>query len=159
MKKLPLLVLLFLAQSFLHPTFGEEAHTLVLHLLDGSIASFSLSSRPRLSFSSGNLKVVSHVDSLVVERRLVRNFEIQSSDATSVGSVSVPAVSCLSDSRFVHISNLPPDTPVRLLTLSGTLLSTGYSDSFGIVSLSLCDLPRGFYLITYNQQTLKIFKP
>lgn len=83
--------------------------------------------------------------------------------STSAGSddvwtgIELPTASgtnCILNSDRIILSNLPEGSTVSLCSIDGRIVKSSRAE--GDYELSISELPKGIYVLTYNKNTLKI---
>lgn len=131
---------------------ASERVALVVELRDGSVTRIFLADKPRITFASGLMNIVSDALSLEFDRRDVRKYHFVKENTDSIRGIEEPKVSVVNNT--IVISGV---TAVGIYDSNGMLMkhTAITSDAF---SISVNDLSTGIYIVTFNNTTFKFLK-
>ena len=73
---------------------------------------------------------------------------------TGIESPTASGTNCILNSDRIILSNLPEGSTVTLCSIDGRIVKSSRAE--GDYELSISELPKGIYVLTYNKNTLKI---
>ena len=152
MKKLKLFLLFLL---FANGINAEEYSALVVHLHNGSSASFVLAEHPKITFSGKIMNIVSATSSMEFNRDDVKNY-LFDNVPTSIDDAVEETDATVSDNTLL-IGGVSDNTTVSVYNANGVEVLTSTVVA-GSCSVSLHTLPRGLYIVKYNNTTFKFLK-
>lgn len=134
---------------------ASERVALVVELRDGSVTRIFLADKPRITFASGLMNIVSDALSLEFDRRDVRKYYFVKENTDSIRGIEKPKVSVVNNT--IVISGVAVGTAVGIYDSNGMLMkhTAITSDAF---SISVNDLSTGIYIVTFNNTTFKFLK-
>lgn len=133
---------------------GQAFKGMIINKTDGSMAAIDMAADMETTVAEGNLVFKKGgVDALSVPVAQVKDWKFTQNSVSGVDEVAAASQLSLTG-KTVVIDGLKAATTVRVITASGqTVLSTVAT---GRCELSLEGLAAGVYVISYNNQTLKI---
>ena len=140
---------------FLFGIAASAQSTLVIELNDGSVASFVLAAKPRITFNVEQMNVVSESATMEFNRCDVKNFHFEST-ASSIDEVSVCAQVVVSDGVLV-LSGVAENTHVAVYGVNGVLEAQAILEN-GCCTIPLNSFPAGFYVVKHNGTAFKFLK-
>lgn len=158
MKKLFTIFLLFLLSLSI---YANDKKVLGVFMNDGTMVCFSLNEKPVITFVDDAVKVVSTSQEALIKRSLVDHFEFLAEMPTDINDVedeSTVGGKIDLDGNTIHVSGLQQGSSVRIFSVSGELLTVSVVGNDGTVTISVDSLPRGIYLVNYNETTIKFMK-
>ena len=155
MKKILVLLSCILLSAL---SFAQQPNALILKLTDGSTNTFILSEKPVVTLPDNNI-VISGTANTMYARSDVEKFFFEYVDPTGVEKVKENDVTFkYQDGEHVRLSGLKSGTIVSVSSLDGKNLSTQKSDTSGNITVSLKNLPKGVYIISYDKRSVKVRK-
>lgn len=139
--------------------FGQN--TLTIHLKDSRQLSFGFDKKPVVTFTDTDLVVKTDDVELNYGLALLHKFTFDTVETPVETDVDNPqeSKSVFSlDAYTVMITGAKADMSVSLIAPDGKTLQTYKTDSEGILSFSIADLPEGLYIISSDSITCKILK-
>ena len=138
---------------------GLQAQTMYVKETGGSIDSYALSSIKRLTFSSGNMKIIpmgGSTPTYVLANLRYVSFKnpagIFETDQKLSGLISFP--NPVNDVLNIDLAGAKDlNGTISILSLDGKLLYTRQITEAGIVSLDVSLLPNGVYICNYSNKT------
>ena len=147
--------------------FAQEdiMHVLTVQLNNGKQESFILSEKPIVTMPNDSLSVSIHgnidinikynradVVKFFFENALQNSPKIISGIETVENNISL----YYTDDQTIRITGLKNNTPVSVFSLDGKIISTKNSNTSGEITVYLGDLPKGVYIISYGERSIKI---
>lgn len=152
-------ILIFLLSLISWLAYAQEERVLHLSMNDGSTVIFMLKEKPQVTFSADSIKIVSATSEAKAKRSEVAEItflfmETESgiNDTDTDGTVDM-------NGEFIKVGNLAKESKVTIFTADGRVASTEKADDSGTATLSLTSLPKGIYLLNYNDTTIKFIRP
>ena len=128
---------------------------LVLEMLDGRTFSLLLAEKPTVTFTNGNIKIVSECCIVEVPRKNVRKYHFSKQPPTSVAVVHEAEVAL--ENNVLVVSDVPENTQITIYAMDGRLVKM-ITAIGGNCSISLNELSAGLYLVSFNNTTFKFMK-
>ena len=138
--------------------YAQDEMALSVSMHDGTVINFFLKEKPCVSFVSDSVEIVSSISKAKLKRSQVRDIKFTTEPATSISEVSEDGIVEISG-EFVCVENMKQGCNVLLLTTDGRVAMATTADENGVATLSLTSLPKGIYLLNYNNTTIKFVKP
>ena len=159
MKKIFVLFIGILLSSMM---YAQEKNALIVKLQDGTENAFLLSKKPTVLIQDDKMLVTGIVEFTYI-RSDISKFYFEKIDlddprisdgieSISKGNVTLYYV----DGENVHISGLKDKTKVSVASLDGKIISTQKCDGTGSVTISLGNQPKGIYIISFGDRSVKI---
>ena len=136
--------------------YAQEKNALVIKLTDGNTHTFVLSKKPVVTLPDGNIAVNGSA-STTYPRSEVEKFYFVYDDGSGIESIGKDNVTFYYvDGENVRISGLKDKATVSVASLDGKIISTQKCDGTGSVTISLGNQPRGIYIISFGDRSVKI---
>ena len=120
-----------------------------------------LDDQPVVSFSDDYLVITTHMGASVSfpSSHVTKWTYVRDEEATGINNASRFGSVLSFDGKHLGMSHLAPSTAVQVYTADGALVSSGTTDSWGSVSLSVPEQPGAVYVVKTSTVTFKIRKP
>jgi len=148
MKLRLLLILSFVATL---SAFADDAR-IVIKQKGGSETILELSTNPVITFSGEDMIVTNDFTSISIPLEVIDNYTAYN-DATGIEPIVTPP---LYANGHVVFSSLAQGTQVRVHTIDGRLVSSMRADSSGNVDIIFDKLPKGAYIVSTPNSSIKI---
>lgn len=125
---------------------------LVVSLIDGTTATYDLSSMPNVVMSNDTLSITS--STLDAKYALYKVKKFNFTDATAINSVAVSPVIISNNDKIV----LSSANDVRVYTEDGKSVETNLSNESGHTVIDISRLSKGMYVIKADGLSFKIMK-
>lgn len=142
----------------------QSFNALIIQFNDESQIAFILSEKPVVTVPDDKLSIRGVVNK-DYNRSDVAKFFFESITlddtriATRVESVGKDNISFYYvDGETVRITGLKDKTMVSVASLDGKMISSCRSDASGEVTISLGNLPKGVYVVTFDKRSVKIIR-
>ena len=137
--------------------FAEDANYLVLQLKNGNIEEYCLSKKPIVSFVDNSLRItVEEKVEMEILRSEVEKFYFSYTPCDITPTNNQHVAFYYLDGKNVRITGLKNNTPISVFSLDGKIISTKKSNTSGEITVYLGDLPKGVYIISYGERSIKI---
>ena len=132
-------------------SFAGEVFNLVIKYNDGYETIWSLDTRPILTFENGNLFVSNDYTSLSIPLSNINCYTIEVTN-----DIKHPIQRPIYSNGHIIFSELPKSYPVTVYTIGGETVMRKMADSHGQVDINLRNLPSGTYIISTQNNSIKI---
>jgi len=153
MKHLIITLLLLAAVS---PAMAQS-QTLVLHHADGRTTEVELYTMPRIQMKSDKMIITSQGISQEYSKTDVLRFTYKGV-GTGISNVC-PATSFRIDEDRITFHGVPETGAVKIYDAQGMQIPVGMTTVGSDAVLLLAQLPKGVYLVSINERTIKIVRP
>ena len=147
MKKLLLLLFLFVATA----TYADDAQ-IVIKQKSGNETILKLSTNPVITFEGEKMVVASDVIQISIPIDDIADYSV-SDGTTSIEPVSAQP---LYTRGHVIFSGIAAGSPVYVHTLDGKVVGKQAADASGKADVSLENLPKGAYIISSQNNSIKV---
>jgi len=147
--KFPLILILSLLGTL--STFAVDAR-IVIKQKSGNMTVLGLSSNPSITFSGEAMVVTSNLTTITIPLADVDDYTVNNETA---GIEPVKAASQYTNGHVVFYG-LARGAEARVYTADGRLVSRHPADASGHADISLDSLPKGLYVITTPNNSIKI---
>ena len=151
------LILFFLLAAFSWLPANAQFQTLVLHHTDGQTTEIELSEKPRMTFGTETVKILSKTLNLEYARKDVERFTFKAED-TGVGNVKSKTAYRIENDRIVFFGVTSADR-IKVCSISGTTIPIRISMDGSNAILPLSTLPSDVCILTLNGKSFKLIKP
>lgn len=134
-----------------------QSQTLVLTHADGTTTEVELYSQPHIRLTADKMTISSPVVSLEYAKADVVRFHYKNV-GTGVSPVGSPTGYRI-DPGGIFFHGVDDPDRITVYSVSGTRIPVSLSASGSDAVLSLARLPRGVYLVTFNDKTIKFVRP
>lgn len=155
MKKITYLLLFFLLSAT--GLSAEEQTTLIVNLRDGTVASFELSEKPRITFTADEMQVISSTGETTFMRTDIKNY-LFGATTTVIDKITTDDSIFTVKENMLTLVGLPAGSAVTIFTTEGICVVNGQANDDGNFTHSLNSLSAGIYLINYNNRTIKYLR-
>jgi hypothetical protein len=163
MKKIIALISCFLVSLVV--LAGEQTpNALIVKLQDGTENAFILSEKPTVLIQDDKMLVTGVVEVTYLRSEISKFYfeQIKSDDHRIISGIELIGKDNVTiyyvDGENVYISGLKDKTMVSVASLDGKMLSSCRSDASGEVTMSLGNLPKGVYVVTFDKRSIKIIR-
>lgn len=153
MKQL-IITLLLLATASMTMAQGQ---TLVLHHADGKTTEVELYTLPRIQMTADKMIITVQGISQEYSKTDVLRFTYKGV-GTGINNVS-PTTSFRIDEDRITFHGVPETGAVKIFDAKGMQIPVSLTAVGSDTVLSLAQLPKGVYLVTINERTIKIVRP
>ena len=113
----------------------------------------------KTTVAEGNLVITCTKGDIVLPVIDIKNWTFSTSAGsddvwTGIESPTASGTNCILNSDRIILSNLPEGSTVSLCSIDGRIVKSSRAE--GDYELSISELPKGIYVLTYNKNTLKI---
>lgn len=113
----------------------------------------------KTAVAEGNLVITCTKGDIVLPVIDIKNWTFSTSAGsddvwTGIESPTASGTNCILNSDRIILSNLPEGSTVTLCSIDGRIVKSSRAE--GDYELSISELPKGIYVLTYNKNTLKI---
>ncbi len=136
----------------------EEEQALVLHLKDGSQVTYFLSSRPKLSFDAGMLKLATSQVEVSYPVTNLKRYTFEMKDLTAIVGVGNTGQMIRIEDNEVRFSGFASGELLEVYAADGRKVASSSVGANGNAIVSLQDLPAGVYMVHHGLTTYKIVK-
>ena len=151
MKKIVIPLLLGLFATIPHHLPAASYKSIIVNQSDGSEMKVTIEDDMKTAVAEGNLVITCTKGDIVLPVIDIKNWTF----STSAGSDDVwTGTNCILNSDRIILSNLPEGSTVTLCSIDGRIVKSSRAE--GDYELSISELPKGIYVLTYNKNTLKI---
>lgn len=148
--------LIFLLSLISCLTYAQVEKVLCIQMKDGSKVSFFLKEKPRVTFATDSVEVISATTQAKIKRSDVQSFKFKAEQESGIKDITDATYSI--DGVTVIINGVEPGSNVSILTIDGrTAMSETAAEGTAVFSIGT--LPAGIYLLNYNDTTIKFVKP
>lgn len=147
------IVLLLSAIPFIG-TFADGVRFLVVSAKDGTKTTFGLAEEPKLSFSNGEMNIVSSSKTFSISLTDVQNYAF-SEESTGIAEV-IKRGGVKLENGFVVFNSLAAGSKVAVYLQDGKFVKEGKADSNGLAVIDLSVLPKGILILQSNKMSIKI---
>ncbi len=135
-------------------TLADGVRFLIVNAKDGTKTTFGLTEEPKISFSDGELTIVSSSRTFSISLADIQNYAFSEvstgiEEAIKEGSVKL-------ENGFVVFNGLAAGSKVATYLQDGKLVKESKADSNGLVVLDLSDLPKGIIILQSIKTNIKI---
>lgn len=157
MKKL--LTTAFIVLACATNSYADEFKQLILWKANGERVNISLEEYPRVTFTSDEVLITTHMNDLSFPANDVVRFTYGTS-ATDIANVTVDNQTSfsLTDNRL-SISNIKSNSTVTVYQADGALITSQKTDKSGNVTINIESYQPGVYLVKTSSGNFKIRKP
>lgn len=148
-----ILVLLISAIPFIG-IFADGVRFLVVNAKDGTKTTFGLAEEPKLSFSDGELNIVSSSRTFSISLADVLNYAF-SEESTGIKEV-IKAGNVKMENGFIVFNGLVADSKVAAYIQDGKIVKECKADSNGSALIDLSVLPKGIIILQSNKTSIKV---
>ena len=134
--------------------FADGVRFLVVNAKDGTKTTFGLAEEPKISFSNGELNIVSNSQSFSISLADIQNY-VFSEESTGITEV-IKDGSVKLENGFVVFNGLAAGSKVVAFMQDGKLVKECKADSNGTAIFDLSDLPKGILILQSNKTNIKI---
>lgn len=134
--------------------FADGVRFLVVNAKDGTKTTFGLAEEPKISFSNGELNIVSSSRTFSISLADVQNY-VFSEESTGITEV-IKDGSVKLENGFVVFNGLAAGSKVVAFMQDGKLVKESRADSNGLAVFDLSGLPKGILILQSNKRTIKI---
>lgn len=134
--------------------FADSVRFLVVNAKDGTKTTFGLAEEPKISFSNGELKIVSSSRTFSLSLADIQNYAFEEkstgiADVLKDGNVKL-------ENGFVVFNGLASGSKVAVYKHDGKLVKEGKADSNGFAIIDLSGLPKGILILKSNKTSIKV---
>ena len=133
---------------------ADSVRFLVVNAKDGTKTTFGLAEEPKISFSNGELNIVSSSQSFSISLAEIQNYSF-ADESTGIAEV-IKDGSVKLENGFVVFNSLAAGSKVVAFMQDGKLVKESKADSNGLAILDLSGLPKGILILQTNKTTIKI---
>lgn len=148
-----ILVMLISAIPFIG-IFADGVRFLVLNAKDGTKTTFGLAEEPKLSFSDGELNIVSSSRTFSISLTDVLNYAF-SEESTGIKEV-IKAGNVKMENGFIVFNGLVAGSKVAAYMQDGKIVKECKADSNGSAVIDLSVIPKGILILHSNNTSIKI---
>lgn len=144
------------------PALGEtqdKVQGIIIDLATGESVEITLADNPKITYDGNNIKIVSEtidVQYTLSELSKVRMGDVDNS--TDISNVANTEGNIEFNRDFLRFSGYDVNEEIKIFSISGTLMSTHKVSTYGTTTISLDSFPKGIYLISVKNETIKINK-
>lgn len=135
-------------------TVADSVRFLVVNAKDGTKTTFWLAEEPKISFSNGELKIVSSSRTFSLSLADIQNYAFEE-ESTGIAEV-IKDGSVKLDNGFVVFNGLAAGSKVVAFMQDGKLVKESKADSNGSAVIDLSVLPKGILILQSNKMNIKI---
>ena len=152
MKKIVIPLLLGLFATIPHHLPAASYKSIIVNQSDGSEMKVTIEDDMKTAVAEGNLVIT-------CTKGDIKNWTFSTSAGsddvwTGIESPTASGTNCILNSDRIILSNLPEGSTVTLCSIDGRIVKRSRAE--GDYELSISELPKGIYVLTYNKNTLKI---
>lgn len=151
------LILFFLLAAFSWLPANAQFQALALHHTDGQTTEIELSEKPRMTFGTETVKILSKTLNLEYARKDVERFTFKAED-TGVGSMKSKTAYRIENDRIVFLGVTKADR-IKVCSIGGATLPVHLSMDGSNAILLLSTLPSDVCILTLNDKSFKLIKP
>ena len=133
---------------------ADSVRFLVVNAKDGTKTTFGLAEEPKISFSNGELNIVSSSQSFSISLADIQNYSF-AEESTGIGEV-IKDGSAKLDNGFVVFNGLAAGSKVVAYMQDGKLVKESKANSNGTAIIDLSGLPKGILILQTNKTNIKI---
>jgi len=133
---------------------ADGVRLLVVNAKDGTKTTFGLAEEPKISFSNGELNIVSSSQSFSISLADIQNYSF-AEESTGIGEV-IKDGSAKLDNGFVVFNGLAAGSKVVAYMQDGKLVKESKANSNGTAIIDLSGLPKGILILQTNKTNIKI---
>lgn len=154
MKKILVLFGIIISMS----VYSQEKNALCVQLQDGTTETYALVKKPVISLSEENMLIAINENiKLDIKRSEIAHFYFDFIEHIGIEAVNKENVTFqFSDGENVTVYGLTRGTLVSVSSIDGKNLYSKKCRENGVVHLSLANLPKGIYLLSYGKRAIKI---
>jgi hypothetical protein len=149
-----IIIALALAALPLVECLAEGVKFLIVNSKDGTQTSFALAEEPRLSFSNGELCIVSSTRTFSMSLADVQNYAFLN-ETTGIAEV-IKAGSVKLENGFIVFSGLTAGSRIAVYTQDGKIVKESKAETNGSAVVEVSGLPKGILLLHSNNTSIKI---
>ena len=135
-------------------TFADSVRFLVVNAKDGTKTTFWLAEEPKISFSNGELKIVSSSRTFSLSLADIQNYAFEE-ESTGIADV-LKEGSIKLENGFVVFNGLATGSKVAVYMQDGKLFKEVKADSNGFAIIGLSGLPKGILILKSNKTSIKV---
>lgn len=135
-------------------TFADSVRFLVVNVKDGTKTAFGLAEEPKISFSNGEMCIVSSNRTFSINLSDIQNYAFLE-ESTGISEV-IKDGSVKLENGFVVFNSLAAGSKVNVYMQDGKLVKEGKADSNGSTVLDLSSLPKGILILQSNKTSIKV---
>jgi len=133
---------------------ADGVRFLVVNAKDGTKTTFGLAEEPKISFSNGELSIVSSIRTFSISLADIQNYAF-SDESTGIDEV-IKAGNVRLENGFVVFNGLAAGSKVAVYMQDGKIMKDSKADSNGSAILDLSGLPKGILILQSNKTNIKI---
>lgn len=156
MKKL--LTTAFIVLACATNSYADEFKQLILWKANGERVNISLEEYPRVTFTSDEVLITTHMNDLSFPANDVVRFTYGTSATDIAITVDNQTSFSLTDNRL-SISNIKSNSTVTVYQADGALITSQKTDKSGNVTINIESYQPGVYLVKTSSGNFKIRKP
>lgn len=131
--------------------------TLCVENTKGEVMAFALDERPIITFK-GTYVIVQAGETKLLKFRDLTKAYFAEEDPTAVNDATGEGESIKSGANTISFSHFKPLTTILVYTAGGTLVKRAQTTVSGELTISIQDLPKGFYVIKAGKTSVKLTK-
>lgn len=135
-------------------TMADGVRFLVVNAKDGTKTTFGLAEEPKISFSNGELNIVSSSRTFTISLADIQNYAF-SEESTGIEEI-IKEGSVKLENGFVVFNGLAVGSKVTAYLQDGKLVKESKANTNGLAILDLSVLPKGILILQSNKTTIKI---
>lgn len=147
------LVIILSAMPFME-ALADGVRFLVVNAKDGTKTTFALTEEPKITFSEGELSVVSSSRAFSISLAAIQNYAF-SEESTGIDEVIKDGRFKL-ENGFVVVNGLSAGSKVSAYMQDGKLIRESKADSNGMTVFDLSGLPKGILILQSNKTSIKV---
>lgn len=145
-------LLLFLSLIAVLPAFADDANLVIKHK-GGAETVLLLSTNPVITFKDEDMVVTSDVSSFMIPIEMIESYGA-SNDVTAIRNITQEHPEYKNGS--VVFSGLSRGSEVSIYKADGTLVLLQSADGAGHATVSIASLPKGVYIVSTPNNSMKI---
>ena len=135
-------------------TMADGVRFLIVNAKDWTKTTFGLAEEPKISFSNGELNIVSSSQSFSISLADIQNYSF-AEESTGIAEV-IKDGSVKLENGFVVFNILAAGSKVVAFMQDGKLVKESKADSNGTAIFDLSGLPKGILILQSNKTNVKI---
>jgi len=148
------IVIFLLTFFYIEKCLADGSSYLTITAKDGTTTSFALANKPKITFSNGNLVIVSNASTFSLSLAQVLKYGF-SSDLTGINETLMHNEPVIENGAIIF-NGLTPGTKVAIYMSDGRLVVEKKADSHGYVGFNFSTLPKGLIIIQTEKLSWKI---
>lgn len=137
---------------------ADKVPGVIVELSSGGIIEIALANNPKIVFDGKKIKITSTKDNAEYAPSDILKVKVGEVDATDTGIIGIQEEKgqIKSEGGFVRLTGFPANEAISVFSINGALVGSFRTDTNGLCSIDLSNLPSGIFIIKTKNESIKI---